>query len=71
MNMLIAKALSVHPMDTHIILGKEEGHPESNAYFTRAGGYSPEGRWYEGNGHYMMDILEATKDFTDRVKRGY
>lgn len=69
--MLVAKSIRKNPIDTHIILGKEEGGSESDAYFTRSGGYSPEGRWYEGNGHYMMDILDATKDFISRLSWGY
>ena len=71
MNMLVVKSVRENPINTHVILGREDGHHESRAYFTRSGGYDPYGRWYEESGHYNMNILEATKDFEERIKRGF
>ena len=70
-NMLVAKVVRNNPAYTHIVLGREEELEEEQAYFTRAGGYSSTGYWMEVSGHYNMSILEAAKDFSVRLERGY
>ena len=63
---LVARTTATNPSYTHVILGKEKGWSESEAYFTRVGN-----DYAEFQGHYNMDIETALKDFQDRIKRGY
>ena len=66
---LVAKTTATNPSYTHVILGKECGWPENEAYFTRVGKDYPVAAEYQG--HYNMDRETAFKDFEDRIKRGY